>query len=98
MADNQSQQSHHQRLLETANKFEEELKQLSGDTPEVQQLQADFARLKAQISEPEPHVGSVQEAWETLRASAHETAEAVENRIIKDSITLAELGRIVGLL
>lgn len=98
MAEDQAQPTHHQRLLETANKFEEELKQLSGDKLEVQQLQADFARLKAQISEPEPHAGSVREALEALRASAHETAEAVETRVIRDSVYLTELGRIVGLL
>lgn len=98
MADDQSQQSHHQRLLETAKKFEEELKQLSGDKHEVQQLQADFARLKQQLTASEPHTGSVRDAWETLRTSAHQSAEALENRVIKDSATLAELGRIVGLL
>ena len=87
-----------QTLLDQLAEFEAELGKLPPDGAEARQLHEDLARLKLHLSEPAPEPGTLREAWQSVRASAHRSADKVENQVLRDGPAITEIGRIIGLL
>ena len=87
-----------QSLLLKLAEFEAELARLPPDGPEARQLHEDVARLRQHLTEPAPEPGTLRDAWQSVRESAHRTADNVENQVLRDSPAITEIGRIIGLL
>jgi alkylhydroperoxidase family enzyme len=100
MTDNslQSTAFDRQGLLQKLAEFEAELGHLPPDGLDARQLQDDVARLRQHLTEPAPEPSALRDAWQSVRDSAHRTADSVENQVLRDSPAISEIGRIIGLL
>lgn len=90
--------THHARLKQILAELEQELQNVTVDTPQAQTLRQDFAVLKSHLDTPEVEAGVLREHIGKTRNSAMELMDSVEGAILKDSPYVAELGRILGMI